>query len=110
MPNEIEIEKREKGFILHLFSWIAVAFGVMAIYVLSYGPVVKYTWGRGLTRGAFVQTLYIPVEWLCQQTTFAEQFMDFYVEKVWGVDLFLVDGPATTPWSSPRSAKGKAQG
>ena len=89
MAGEAEIEKKEKGFVAHLFTWVAVVFGLVAIYVLSFGPAIKVVWTPGgLKQTAalrMVVSFYAPVTWACDQSASFNSFITWYVEKVWRV-------------------------
>ena len=74
------MEKKEKGFGSRLFAWMAWTFVVVALYVLSAGPVVKYV---GPTHP--IELLYAPVTLVCDQSTLADKLLTRYL-KIWGVD------------------------
>jgi hypothetical protein len=89
MPGDADTQKKEKGFVAHLFAWVAWGFFVLAVYVLSYGLAVKTIW----TPGALNQTpaltivdyFYAPVIWVYGHNYSFNRFMTWYMERVWGV-------------------------
>src|SRR5437868_14045273 len=85
MPEGKEIHEREKGFVAHMLTWVAWVFCILAIYVLSLGPVLKLTMGGMHSPRPIVAAFYHPITWLCQKSTCAEQFMGWYLTNVWHV-------------------------
>jgi hypothetical protein len=85
MPGGAEMEKKEKGFVSHLFFWIAVGFVSVAIYVLSTGPVIKLFDAPGASPGPAILAVYAPLVWLSEWSRSFNSFMDWYVKKVWRV-------------------------
>ena len=83
MPNETEIEQKEKGFIAHVFFWVAVGFAVAAIYVLSVGPVIKYACVPGVRAPVGIRAFYAPLIWLHEKSRPAGKFLDWYTKRVW---------------------------
>ena len=88
MPNEAEIEKKEKGFVAHFVFWVAVVFCLLAIYVLSIGPVGKFAYRGGRTSAPLMETAYAPIGWVCEHDAFSERFMSWYLGNVWGIENF----------------------
>jgi len=80
MAGEAKGEKKEKGFWTHMFTWVVAVFGILVIYVLSVGPVVKYV---GPTHA--IEVFYAPVTLVCDQSTLADKFLTGYL-KIWHID------------------------
>jgi hypothetical protein len=85
MPDDAQIEKKEKGFGSRFFFWVAVGFAAVALYVLSAGPVTKYACTQGERPGPAIRVIYAPLIWIAENSSLADRAMDWYVEKVWGV-------------------------
>ena len=84
MPGDAEIEKREKGFWGHVLTWVVVGFCLLAIYVLSAGPVEKLAYG-GYMGGNPIPSLvvfYAPLIWATDNNPFANRFFGWYM-KFW---------------------------
>src|SRR5438045_3244690 len=82
---EIEMEKREKGFIGHMATWGAWRFAFVALYVLSTGPIAKYACVHGTQPSPALMGAYAPLNWVCEKSRIAELAMEWYVVKVWHV-------------------------
>ena len=88
MPENSEIEKKEKGFLAYFLTWFAWAVLAIAIYVLSIGPVVKLVWTPGANKTPSVrmmQQFYAPLTWVCENNSYAKDFVTWYLQQVWGV-------------------------
>ena len=88
MAEGDEIRRKEKGFVSHLFSWVAVAFCLLLLYVLSIGPVVKLVWTPGTNRSPGVVIMvkfYAPLNWVCENNSVAKDFMSWYLQQIWGI-------------------------
>jgi hypothetical protein len=103
MADDPENEEQEKGFLSHFFLRVAVVFGVLAIYVLSIGPVYKIGFATGHF-GVGVVYFYMPVWWLCQKSRFAEHCLSWYLETVWGLGHGLET--ESTPHPDPLPGRG----
>jgi hypothetical protein len=88
MPNETERTKTERSFASHLLIWVALLFGLVALYVLSIGPALKLVWTPGANKTAGVrimQNFYAPLSWVCENNTCAKDFVTWYIQQVWGI-------------------------
>src|SRR3954469_5301134 len=83
MASGAEIEKKEKGFVSHVFTWVAVGFAVVATYVLSEGPALRYLYGHGWTSSLMIEKFYDPLEKARAQNRFVYRFTDWYIDDVW---------------------------
>jgi hypothetical protein len=83
MPNEIETEKRKRGFVSHLFTWVAAVFCLLAIYVLSMGPVMKVSFA-GYLPNRFLAA-YQPLAVIASHSTIVHQFLIWYLDEIWNV-------------------------
>ena|ERR1041385_5680641 len=100
MSGESEIEKKEKGFVGHFFSWVAGVFFVLAIYVLSVGPVF-YLMGREYLPGK-LEAVYAPIEIIANYSPTVEKLFDWYLVKCGCVKLVIQDD---TPLDRPKDLK-----
>jgi len=65
--------------------WISVvAFGILAAYPLSFGPVVKLT-ERGLLHPSGVLYFYAPLHAFCRKCPPADRFFRWYLDDVWKI-------------------------
>src|SRR5437868_12804813 len=81
MPEATEDEKKGKGFVSHFFFWVAVVFCVLAIYVLSVGPVVKVSFA-GYLPNRFLAA-YQPLVVIANHSTSVHQFLIWYLDQIW---------------------------
>jgi hypothetical protein len=88
MPEETKTPKKEKGFFAHLFTWVAWGFCILAVYVLSIGPVAKFVYRRGPVRDPFVENFYAPLGWFCEHEAGSERFLKWYLGTVWDIEVF----------------------
>ena len=69
------------------FSWITtlwIGAIVVALYVLSVGPVAKMYDNKGKDVPKTVQVFYAPIEFLYERVPIVERGLDWYLE-LWGV-------------------------
>ena len=88
MPEAADIPGKEKGFFSHMLLWFGLLFALLALYVLSIGPVVKLVWTPGVNRTPGVQmmqTFYAPLSWVCENNGVARDFVTWYLQQVWGI-------------------------
>ena len=90
MPDDAEREKKEKGFVVYLFTWVAWVFVAVALYVLSVGPVLKFLYRSGQTPGPVVERFYAPLFWVCVHSELADSIRDAYLVKVWRIEQVRV--------------------
>jgi len=80
--DEEERKEAEGGRNRGLLRMVLVSVGLLALYVLSVGPMMKMCYGRRVdTVGRF----YVPLDLLNMQVPAAAHFFDWYVHQVWGV-------------------------
>jgi hypothetical protein len=82
-----EIEKKEKGFFGHLLTWVAWVFCVLAVYVLSLGPVMKLAEGGNKKMVGFVEGFYAPIGAATWNNEMANEFIKWYLGKIWGIPI-----------------------
>jgi hypothetical protein len=89
MAGDAKSEKKEKGFVAHLFTWVAVMFWscflLVGIYVLSFGPIGLLTLKGSIGTGAF-DVMSPPLERACRHSKFADRFLHWYLNFVWGIE------------------------
>jgi hypothetical protein len=85
MAGDAEIERKEKGFVVHLVTWFAVMFLVLVIYVLSFGPLAILTLNGTIGTGAF-DVMSPPIEWACHHSKFADRVVRWYMNSVWRIE------------------------
>ena len=83
MAEATQMEKEEKGFIAQFGFWVAVGFVVVAMYVMSTGPVIRMLEGPGGSPSPTVLAIYAPLVWMSEHSRRFESFMDWYVKEVW---------------------------
>jgi hypothetical protein len=85
MPEDVGMAKEEKGFIAHVFFWLAVAFVTVALYVLSTGPILKLFATPSSSPGPAFLAIYVPLVWLSEKSNCFSSFMEWYMKDVWHV-------------------------
>jgi hypothetical protein len=89
MSGDAEMEKKEKGFVAHVITWVMMIFCLFVLYVLSVGPVLRLMLASGrpmqISTINLYESFYAPLNWLCQHNTFAKWFVTWYVQQLWGI-------------------------
>jgi hypothetical protein len=85
MSGDAATEKKEKGFLAHAGKWLALVCGVVALYVLSFGPALKLLCVPGMTPSPAIIAIYAPLGWVCKNCEIADILVSWYLQIVWGV-------------------------
>ena len=77
-----EDRKEARAHSRGLLRLVLIPAGLLALYVLSVGPMLKMCYGR---RVDAIGRFYAPVDAMIMSVPAADRFFDWYIHRVWGV-------------------------
>jgi hypothetical protein len=86
MTGGAEIEKGERGIVSRLFTWVCVVFCLLALYVLSIGPVDKFVFYGNKKSAPVLEGVYAPLIWAYDNNLIVHRFLTWYVETFWHIE------------------------
>jgi len=77
-----EPKKGRSEWPIRVAVWVGAAVGLLALYVLSLGPVawlVDHGYISTATYQALVQVVYLPLTWVVGSSRWAQEFLEWYI-------------------------------